>query len=137
MMTYCPLNARSELMSLVNCPWGGVLETRRRFQVADPASNSPGFKPTLGSGFGATVDNLAPPAHARDERAIAAANEDKRTGRNTRGLHPDAIKSTISMTVKKLSLRHSMTGGERTRACGLKVRALVSDFRDYSGNQVR
>src|SRR5262249_23629517 len=75
MITYGPLNARSELMSLVNCPWGGVFDTSRRFQIADPASNNPGFKPTLGSGLGATVDSVALPAQARDDRAIAAANE--------------------------------------------------------------
>src|SRR5262245_22695916 len=75
MITYCPLNARSELMSLVNCPWGGVFDTWRRFQIADPASNNPGFKPTLGSGLGATVDSLAPPPQARDKRAIAAETE--------------------------------------------------------------
>src|SRR5215471_16685054 len=75
MITYCPLNARSELMSLVNCPWGGVLDTWRKFQIADPASNRPGFKPTLGSGLGAAVDMWAPPAQAMDDRAIAAANE--------------------------------------------------------------
>src|ERR1700757_4155357 len=70
-MAYCPTNARSEFVRPANFSGGGVSETTRRFQDASPAFMSPGFKPTRGSGFGATVDRFAPPedAHAAREHS--------------------------------------------------------------------
>src|SRR3954468_9005326 len=70
-ITYFPMNARSELMPPTNWVDGGVLETRRRFQMASPASVFPPLRPTRGSGLGALVDVLlgdgAPP---RDEEVF-------------------------------------------------------------------
>src|SRR5690349_5812265 len=59
-MTSVPMNARSELIRrrspgvdmLRNSFDGFVVETRRRFQAAVPASNHPALRPTRGSGFG-------------------------------------------------------------------------------------
>src|ERR1043165_4667069 len=58
-MAYLPRNARSELMTPLNPSGEGVLETSRRFQAACPASQSPGFKPTRGSGFGGAAVPMA------------------------------------------------------------------------------
>src|SRR3954469_2422699 len=59
-MTSVPMNARSELMrrrspgvdKLRKSFDGFVVETRRRFHAAVPASNQPALRPTRGSGFG-------------------------------------------------------------------------------------
>src|SRR5438093_13084312 len=63
-MAYFPVNARSELVSLLSPGLlrlmkfsdGGVLDTSRRFQAASPALNQPAFSPTRGSGRGAAAD---------------------------------------------------------------------------------
>src|SRR5690606_22921881 len=46
------MNARSEFVTPTNSGGGGVEETRRRFQIASPASSRPGARPILGSGTG-------------------------------------------------------------------------------------
>src|SRR5215204_3023783 len=43
------MKARSELMPPTKRSGGRVLETTRRFQIASPASHSPGLSPTRGS----------------------------------------------------------------------------------------
>src|SRR5690348_1566690 len=53
-MAYFPKNPRSEL-TLLNWPGVGVLDTRRMFQLASPASVTPALRPTRGSGFGAAA----------------------------------------------------------------------------------
>ena len=63
---------------------GRVLETRRRFHAASPASNQPGLSPTRGSGFGFVAETVvlgagAEPAEDDDDvdahaAALAVAN---------------------------------------------------------------
>src|SRR5689334_23201103 len=70
-MTQSPLNARSELVTPLKRGVGGVLESRRRFQIASAAfcattrrgwpsitteSVRPGASPTRGSGLGWAAD---------------------------------------------------------------------------------
>src|SRR5437867_6751368 len=95
-MTYFPVKARSELVSLlspgllrlIKCSEGGVFDTSRRFQAASPALNHPAFSPTRGSGrcaaagmsrFGdgaATAGDDEDLAHAaRDSAASAKKRE--------------------------------------------------------------
>src|SRR5688572_120209 len=57
-MTYLPENARSELVTPRNFSDGGVVDTRRMFQAACPASQRPGDSPTRGSGFGAVAETI-------------------------------------------------------------------------------
>jgi len=48
-MAYLPVKARSEFVTPTNSAGGGVADTRVRFQIASPASSSPGESPTRGS----------------------------------------------------------------------------------------
>src|SRR5215218_9782771 len=57
-IVYLPVNARSELVTPRNFSDGGVVETKRMFQAAWPASQRPGASPTRGSGLGATADTI-------------------------------------------------------------------------------
>src|SRR3954469_20050534 len=64
-------------MPSMNCLEGGVVDTFFRFQMAWPASASPGLSPTRGSGLGGVVDMLAagagaPPASLEPEWVHAA-----------------------------------------------------------------
>src|SRR5688572_6966782 len=52
------MKARSELVTPTNFAEGGVVETRRRFQAATPASNLPARRPTRGSGLGGATAML-------------------------------------------------------------------------------
>src|SRR5512143_122911 len=52
-MTFVPVNPRSELVTPAKCSGAGVCDTFCRFQIASPASCSPAFNPTRGSGDGA------------------------------------------------------------------------------------
>src|SRR3954467_12897702 len=54
-MTFVPENPRSELVMPTNGSGDGVCDTMRMFQIAEPASCSPAFSPTRGSGEGSTT----------------------------------------------------------------------------------
>ena len=54
-------------MTPANFSEGGVVDTRRMFQAAWPASHMPALRPTRGSGFGATAD-MPPPDVVEDWR---------------------------------------------------------------------
>src|SRR5689334_15899144 len=57
-MTYGPVNAMSEFVLPRNFSEGLVADTRRRFQAACAASNSPPRRPMRGSGLGGFIDAL-------------------------------------------------------------------------------
>src|SRR3954471_19282960 len=105
-MTYGPMNARSELSDWLNGDGEGALATRRRFQLASPASARPARSPTLGSGLGAFVDMLpigtgaaadedvaAPLAHPASETPAASAAT--RTREERRADWPGAMRDPV------------------------------------------
>jgi hypothetical protein len=51
-----PVKAMSELVLPMNLSDGFVVDTKRRFHAAWPASHKPACKPTRGSGLGAEPD---------------------------------------------------------------------------------
>ena len=70
------MNARSEFRAVAKSGGDGVLETSRRFQIASPASWSPGLRPTRGSGLGAAAEAAgagadAPPPVEEAQEAVA------------------------------------------------------------------
>src|SRR5260370_22430174 len=104
-MTLVPWNARSELVIPGKFCGDGVCDTSRMFQIAEPASWSPAFNPTRGSGEGAAMsgadmsgtrsgvalvdtddmdDELPQPARASDAKSRAPARGFFETIGNTR-----------------------------------------------------
>src|SRR5690349_4124984 len=73
------MNAKSELVWPRNFSLGLVVETRRMFHWAWPASHKPAFNPTRGSGLGAAIvrepDCMAPPPVVAAGCVHAAASE--------------------------------------------------------------
>src|SRR4051812_27049449 len=57
-MTLVPENPRSELVMPAKSGGDGVWETRRMFQIAEPASCRPALRPTRGSGDGAAITGM-------------------------------------------------------------------------------
>ena len=60
-------------MTPANFSDGGVVDTRRMFHAASPASHMPALRPTRGSGFGATADMPGPPGVVDVEQAARAS----------------------------------------------------------------
>src|SRR5438093_3226696 len=57
-IAYFPVKARSECIAPADDALGGVVEIRRMFQAACPASQRPGARPTRGSGFGSVIETI-------------------------------------------------------------------------------
>src|SRR5437667_11331896 len=57
-MAYFPVKARSECTAPADGALGGVVEIRRMFHAACPASQRPGARPTRGSGFGCVIETI-------------------------------------------------------------------------------
>src|SRR5213593_81635 len=57
-IAYFPVKARSECTAPADGALGGVVEIRRMFHAACPASQRPGARPTRGSGFGAVIETI-------------------------------------------------------------------------------
>src|SRR5690348_17083015 len=122
-MAYCPTNARSEFVMPANFSGGGVSETTRRFQDASPAFMNPGFKPTRGSGFGATVDMFAPPedAHAAREHSPTVSPNN---AVNLIGVSPPSLAGRL----EEQRGQHFLHAGDFGRLVGEHVRSEPVDF---------
>src|ERR1700722_753431 len=114
------MNAMSEFVSPRNLPVGRVVETRRTFQAACPASHSPALRPTRGSGLGAFVDMLAAGAGAapggEPEGAHAAA--ERRPAATVRVADGLAIANRMTDSSSRGTSRpthRATTGGSRIR----------------------